>query len=201
MMNGIKNMMRREAERSDTQRAQPRRAIVSAYDPNRYAAKVIIQPEGFETGFIPIGAEWVGSGWGLYCPPTPGDEVEVNFQEGGKNAPYIGKRFYGNEAPPLAVPSGEFWLIHKSGSLIKLTNDGKLTIEDKAGSFLTLNADGTATLKANLTVQGSIVATGDISDQNGADGTVAHIRTVYDTHTHSGVQTGGGNTGTPNQPL
>ena len=200
-MQALQNIMRREAARQGSQQAFVRMGTVSAYDPNHYAAKVLIQPEGFETGFLPIATPWVGNGWGMFCPPTPGDVVDVHFQEGGKLAAYVSLRFYGNLAPPLNVPSGEFWLVHQSGSLIKLTNDGKLTLEDKAGSFLTLNADGTATLKANLLVQGTIVATGDISDQNGVDGTVAHIRSVYDGHTHGGIQSGGGNTAVPNQLL
>jgi len=76
-----------------------------------------------------------------------------------------------------------------------------VSLQDASGSFLTLNNDGTATLKANLTVQGTITATGDIYDQNGAKGTVQNIRSVYDSHTHSGVATGGGTTAAPNQPL
>src|SRR5580698_3843283 len=108
MMNKILNAMRREAQREASTRAKPRRGTVSAYDPNAYAAKVMIQPEGFETGFLPIGSSWVGNLWGMFCPPSPGDEVDVHFQEDGKNAAYISLRFFGGKARPLAVPSGEF---------------------------------------------------------------------------------------------
>ena len=201
MSDKMQNIMRREGERAASKRALSRMATVTSYDPGSYAAKVLIQPEGYETGFLPIATPWVGNGWGMFCPPTPGDVVDVHFQEGGKLAAYVSLRFYGNAAQPQSVPSGEFWLVHQSGSVAKLTNDGKVTLEDSSGSFLTLNADGTATLKANLTVQGNIVATGDISDQNGVSGTVAHIRTVYDSHTHGGVQGGSSNTAIPNQSL
>jgi phage baseplate assembly protein V len=214
MSQRIQNIMRREAARQGSQQALPKRGVVTAYDPNTYSAKVLIQPEGYETGFIPIGSEWVGSGWGLYCPPTPGDEVEINYQEGGKNAPYIGKRFYGNLAPPLNVPSGEFWLVHKSGTALKLTNDenaslnvaGNLNITVAGQVNLTASGKVVASasefdLTGNLIVTGNITATGDIFDNNTSDGSMNHIRTIYDSHTHSGVQTGGANTATPNQLL
>lgn len=214
MTQGIQNIMRREAARQAGEKTLPRRGTISSYDPARYAAKVIVQPEGYETGFIPIGSEWVGNGWGLFAGPAPGDEVEINYQEGGKNAPYIGKRFYGEVAVPLAVPSREFWLVHQSGSFLKFKNDGSVALH-AAG-----NLDATVAGQANLTVTGkvmasasefdltgdvkvtgNIMASGDISDLSGASGTVAHIRTVYDTHTHGGIMAGGANTATPNQQL
>src|ERR1700689_175517 len=119
MMQRMMNAMRGESQRAAATKSLPRRGVVSAYDPAHYAAKVIIQPEGFETGYLSIATPWVGANWGLFCPPTPGDVVDAHFQEGGKLAAYVSLRFYGNEAPPLTVASGEFWLVHKSGSCLK----------------------------------------------------------------------------------
>jgi uncharacterized protein involved in type VI secretion and phage assembly len=202
MMKRIQNMMRAEAQREASTRAKTRRGTISAYDASKYAAKVLIQPEGFETGFIPIGAEWVGNGWGAYCGPSIGDEVEINFQEDGKGAPYIGSRFYGDRAVPLAVPSGEYWLVHKSGAYIKLPNNGKVALADAHGSTFMLNNDGTTVLVSNLIVDGYIAASGDITDRNVTGGTTMEdIRTVYDSHTHGNVQNGGGNTNIPNELL
>jgi uncharacterized protein involved in type VI secretion and phage assembly len=202
MMKRIQNFMRMEAQREASTRAKPRRGTISAYDPAKYAAKVILQPEGFETGFLPIGSEMVGAGWGLYCGPSIGDEVEVNFQEDGKGAAYIGSRFYGDEAPPVAVPSGEFWLIHKSGAYIKLTNDGKLSLADAHGSTLVMNNDGKTILVSNLVVNGTIQATGDITDRYETDGSsMESFRQIYNGNNHGKVQTGTGNTDVPNQQI
>jgi hypothetical protein len=41
------------------------------------------------------------------------------------------------------------------------------------------------------------VVSGDISDQGGAHGTLAALRTIYDEHVHPDVQNGPGNTGLP----
>lgn len=202
MMQGLENIMRREAARAGAAKAPACMGIVTAFDPSQYAVKVTLQPDGNETGFIPVASPWVGNGWGLFCPPTPGDVVDVHFQEGGKEAAYVSQRFFGDLATPQAVSSGEFWLVHQSGSSFKLTNDGKATITDKSGASYIFNADGTATLNADLVVNGTIQATGDITDNyTGTGSSMAHFRTIYDEHTHGGVQTGGGNTGTPNQTL
>ena len=69
MMQRIQNLMRRESQREASTKARPRRGTVTAYDPSKYAVKVRIQPEGFETGFIQIGAEWAGNGWGVFYGP------------------------------------------------------------------------------------------------------------------------------------
>jgi uncharacterized protein involved in type VI secretion and phage assembly len=202
MMDKFRNAMRREAQREASTRAKPRRGTITAYDPSKYAAKVRIQPEGYETGFLQIGAEFVGNGWGLLLGPSIGDEVEVNFQEDGKNAAYIGSRFYGDEAPPMAVASGEAWLVHKSGAFIKLTNDGKMSLRDASGSALVLNNDGTTILSSNLIVNGYIKATGDITDRYTSGGaSMFSFRQAYDIHYHGGVMNGGGNTGPPNPTI
>jgi len=202
MMRKIQNLMRREAHREASTRAKPRRGTITAYDPSKYAAKVRIEPEGYETGFLQIGSEFVGNGWGLILGPSIGDEVEVNFQEDGKNAAYIGSRFFGDELPPFPVPSSEAWLVHKSGAFIKLTNDGKLSLRDAAGSTLVLNNDGTTVLSSNLIVNGYIKATGDITDRSATGGSsMADFREVYDSHTHGGVMSGGSNTNEPNQEI
>ena len=201
-------MMRREAERVVGQKATVRMATVTSYTP--YMAKVLIQPEGVETGFLPIATPWVGNGWGMFCPPSPGDVVDVHFQEGSKGAPYISLRFFGDLARPLAVPSGEFWLVDKLGNSFKFSGGKVLvnghteidvttpTLNITAGIAVNVTAPN-MNLTGNLNVTGNIIATGDISDLSSGSGTMAHIRSVYDSHTHNDPQ--GGTSGAPNQPL
>lgn len=204
------NLMRREAERAMARAARTRVGTVSNYDPATYSAKVRIQPEGVETGWLPIATPWVGNAWGLFAAPQIGDVVEVNFQEGGKEAGIVGLRHFGNVLQPLPVPSGEFWLQHASGSCLKFKNDGSVELH-AAGD---LNA--TVAGQANLTVAGKVVAsaqefdltgdvkvtgniyaTGDITDLDGVGGTVGHLRDIYNEHTHGGVYPGGNNTNEP----
>ena len=165
MINGILNMMRRESEKVVAQQANTRMGIVDSYDPVRYCAKVLLQPEDVLTGFLPVATEWVGNGWGLFCPPTAGDVVDVHFQEWGKNAGYISKRFFSNPTPPLQVNSGEFWIVHKSGSFLKFTNDGKVSVNSASdmnfvsGGAMNLSAAGAVNINSgtdmNLSAEGS----------------------------------------------
>lgn len=188
MMTRNANIMRREAERTANMRATVRLGIVSAYDPANYAAKVRLQPEDTETGWMPIGSGMGGSGCGDFYGPVPGDIVYVHFQESGKGAPFIGGFHFGDDRRPLPVPSGERWIAHKSGSFLKFLNDGTIAIKASA-----------VNLEGDLNVTGDILATGDITDLDGVSGTVAHIRAVYNTHTHNDPQ--GGTVAAPNQPL
>ncbi len=214
-LDALLNRVRAEAATVlDAIRQDLRIGIVSAYDPTQYAAKVRLQPEptdqpegATETGWLPVLSLWGGDGWGDFAPPTPGDVVMVLFQEGGREAGVVLGRFFSLLTRPLPAPSGERWIVHQSGAFVKLTNDGKITLTDKAGSVVVMNGDGTGaltfagglTVNNNLKVVGSITATLDISDQNGAHGTIAGLRTAYDGHTHSDPQ--GGTTGGTSDPV
>lgn len=212
MMQNLLNAARREAERVMSRLAPPKTGIVSGYDPDSYAAKVRLQPEDAETGWLPIRTPWAGDNWGMFCPPDVGDEVEVQFQEGGKKAPYVALRAFGDQFRPLSVPAGEFWLVDKLGNSFKFSG-GKVLVNgfteiDVTTPTLNITAQTavnittpTATLNGDLVVNGDILATGDITDQNGTHGTVGALRSTYNTHTHPGVQPGVGNTNAPNQTI
>lgn len=136
MSGSLFNRMRQESQRAGQFTSHLRMGRVTAYSPTKYAAKVNILPEGdfadapasAETGWIPIDTAWAGNGWGMYCPPTIGQRVEVNFVEGDHGSGIITGCVYDLENIPFSVPSGEFWLVHKTGSVINLTNDGRVSI-------------------------------------------------------------------------
>jgi phage baseplate assembly protein gpV len=146
-INRLRNHMRQEAQRALADVSMPRAGIVTNYDPARYCARVELQPEGILTGYLPITSMWVGNGWGMYSPPSIGEVVDVHFHQGGKEAAYIVGRFYSAKTQPLPVQSGEFWLVHQTGSTLKLANDGSVTVS--ANTNMTLNApNGTLRLAA-----------------------------------------------------
>lgn len=148
-----------------------RLGVVSSYDPAHYAMKVKLQPTVVETGWMPVASIWVGNGWGLYAPPTVGDQAVVFFQEADLLTGLGGLSLYSDVDQPLRVESGEFWLVHKTGAFIKLTNDGKLSLQDAAETSLTFNNDGTATFKgttfkieADVEITGDTTISGDLSN-------------------------------------
>lgn len=153
------NALKAQAGALDQSAGQPRFGIVTSVDPSSATARVTLQPEGVLTGWLPLLSAWVGAGWGMSCPPSPGDQVLVLPQEGNaEHGIIVGRAFSDTQRPPPA-PSGELWLVHRSGSSVKLTNDGAVHID------------------ADLHVNG------DIFDRRGS---LDRLRQHYDGHTHNG---------------
>lgn len=138
-------------------RAFPTLGQISGYDSEKYLVTVqIYAASGDEpsiiTAPIPLLSPWVGNGWGMFCPPSPGDICMVFFQEGDYQSPMAALRLFNDINQPLNVPSGEFWLIHKSGSTFKFTNDGKVNISSSTNSGAEIDL---STPTMNITVTGS----------------------------------------------
>ena len=174
-MDQLLNALKAQSSSLDRAQAQPRFALVVSVDPARYAARVALQPEGVLTGWLPILSGWVGPGWGITCPPSPGDQVLVLAQEGdADNGVIIGSSFSDVARCPGA-PRGELWLVHSSGSFLKLLNDG------------TVQLKGDLHVTGNVFSSGDVLAAGELVDGRGA---LSHLRSDYDLHTH-GVPQGG----------
>jgi len=169
-MDRVVNALKRHAGILDHGHAQPRFGLVTSYDPATAAARVTLQPEGVLSGWLPVLSAWTGAGWGLICPPSPGNQVVVLSQEGDAQHGVIIGGTYSNSQPPPATPAGEIWLVHQTGTFLKLCNDG------------------------TVQVQGDLHVSGDIYDSKGS---LSRMRSHYDSHTH--IDSRGGTTTTPNQ--
>ena len=162
------NALKAQAAAMDRSQGQPRFGIVGSVDAARYAARVMLQPEGVLTGWLPILSPWVGAGWGMVCPPAPGDQVMVLPQEGdAEHGVVVGVSFSDSRRAPVA-PLGELWLVHARGSFLKLVSDG------------------------TVRVQGDLHVDGDVYDRHGS---LAQLRGHYDEHVHADPQ--GGQTAPP----
>ncbi|MEJ0047589.1 MAG: phage baseplate assembly protein V [Rhodospirillales bacterium] len=125
-MDAVINHLKGHAAQLDHGWAHPRLGIVTSVDSQTYSARVTIQPEGVLTGWLPIAAGWTGNNWGMVCAPSPGDQVVVLWQEGDAEQGLVAGRIWSNVATPPVAPAGEFWLVHRSGSCLKLHNDGSI---------------------------------------------------------------------------
>jgi phage baseplate assembly protein gpV len=177
-MEMFSNIVKSHAAGLDGLGGVARFGLVSSFDPNAYAARVMLQPENVLSGWLPIVSAWVGAGWGLAAPLTPGDQVLVIAQEGSAEHGVIIGAVWSVMDTPLPAPAGELWLRHQTGSVLKLLNDGTIFM-----SATTVN------------ITGNLVVSGNISDQAGARGTLAALRAAHDNHTHADPQ--GGATGLP----
>lgn len=183
MMRLIQNAMRQQAQRAMASVVTSRVGQITSYDPNTFTAKVQLQPDGILTGWLQISSQWIGNGWGLFAAPNIGDMVMVEYINGSLNGGMIVGRFWNLEDLPLAVQSGEFWIFHKKGQFIKLTNDGKLSLSDGKGATAILNGDGTISSSGTWTHDGDLTATGTVTGQTDVVGGSTDISLVNHTHT------------------
>ena len=159
---------------------------VETYNPNNYTARVWLQPEGILTGYLPIKSMWLGSGWGMFSPPSSGDLVAVAFEGGDIESGMILGGLNSSQQAPLSVNSGEFWLVHQSGASVKLTNSGAVSLADGQGATISMSG-GAITSTGPWSHTGTFTATGE-GTFNG--------HTVSN-HTHGGVAVGSRSTQTP----
>jgi len=194
------NQMRAQAFAANSASSEPRHAKISSYDPDTHAVKVMVQPEDIESGWMPLGAIGVGNGFGVAIGPNIGDQVKVVFANGDFEAGTIVARIFDSTNPAPAVPSGEIWMIQKSGSYLKFLSNGdvQMLVNGNYTETVTGTAMRTAAVHqivGPVTTDKTIVAGGDITD-NAASGnqqTMYGMRHAYDIHYHPIVQVQTGN--------
>lgn len=145
----MQNIVHRDMERLLSSRYSERIGLVTSYDPDRHAAKVSFQPEGFESGWIPIHGHHIGNGWGIVIGHQIGDQVRVSFQEGDMETGAIVARLHSDEDKPPRVESGEMLLRHESGSRIMFGRDKSLTVTDAVGSEMKFDGQGAFNFKVS----------------------------------------------------
>jgi len=217
-MERLINAIKEQAAMMAAGQAMPRLGLVSSYDPDKYAAKVRVMPEDVETGWLPVASPWIGNSWGLFAPPTPGDQVVVLFEGGSLDAGVVIGRLYSNQQRPLGAVPGEFWLIHQSGSALKFNNDGTVDLTTSGDLNVTaggnivsqatvwnhtgpINVDGDLTATGTVTGDTEIVSGGDVIMFSGLGSqfSMSNFRLTYNGHTHVDPQ--GGSTSAPTQTI
>lgn len=127
------NTMRMWANMATQGLAYTSLGAVNAFDPSTYQVQVLLQAPtedapAFTTGWIPLASPWVGNGWGMFAPASPGDLILVFYQDASLQNPIAGMRLFFDEQRPLPVDAGEFWLVHQTGSTLKFNNDGTVDL-------------------------------------------------------------------------
>lgn len=141
------NIVRREAERVVARRAHGVRVgVVSSYDPATHSVKLTMQPEGYQTGWVPIATMGIGNGFGIFCGPSTGDSVIVAYHESDKKTPIVIGRLPTNEDAPVSAQSGEVVFKSAFGSALQMLKDGSAALTTEKGSQITCSPDGTITM-------------------------------------------------------
>ena len=178
-MDRLLNAMKLHAGGMDLHSAETRLGIVTSYDPTNAAARVMIQPENTLSGWLPVAAVAVGA-VSIVVPPSIGDQVVLEPQEGDAEQWIITGRLFSTAALP---PSSPF-----TSAPIQ---SGEMAIFGQGGACLHLLANGTWALMGNLAVTGSITATGNVTAGLGTGDQVDMLG-----HAHT-APNGGGRTSAP----
>ncbi|MBO4120292.1 phage baseplate assembly protein V [Cupriavidus gilardii] len=213
MMQTFRNQMALASRLAAGDVAEARAGIVRSYDPDSGTARVEFvdrshpedDAEPFLSGWLPVTSPWVGNGWGMDAPPSVGDQVEVKFFGGDIENGYVCGRLYSDADRPPGAPSGEFWLVHKSGQYLKFLNDGTIESRGLWRHKGAMEIDETLLVKKTITGQGGMAVTGDngtgksVSIQGATDFTgpvTANGKPIDETHRHGDVQAGSSQSGT-----
>ncbi|MEX3933263.1 phage baseplate assembly protein V [Paraburkholderia phymatum] len=214
MIDSFLNQIRAHAQMAQGDKTTHRVGQITAYDPSKYAVKVKFWPDTTDsTGWIPLLSTFIGAGWGLVAAPSIGDQVMVAFDREDQDAGVVVGRFFTDVEQPPAAPSGEFWLVHKSGNYLKFTNDGNVSLNVTGNLSATVGGNMTANVTGNSNTnaaQANVTATSSASVtaptiKLGANGqtllqfvTSAFVN-LFNTHTHP--EHDGGSTQAPNQTM
>jgi phage baseplate assembly protein gpV len=213
----LMNLYHAEMERTIEDRiAHPRQGRVIGYNPSTpHLIQVAILPEAdfpigdvgnYTTDWIPYNTICPGAGWGIYAPPSIGDQVSLIFQEHDRDAPIVIARINDdNTLPGVTVQSGEFYMLNKFGVELYFKADGSRYSKAPSGYTFVGNGTlqgnwivtGTLTVQQGLTAAAGAVVTGAISATGDIIAGFGSVFTHLLTHVHSGVTTGSGDTGAP----
>lgn len=185
-MQHIRNMQERLALRAKVAAARPEPWLFGdllGYDPSTMRVKVQIQnhfdPNGAliatETVWMPLVTPFLGRGYGEQFSPPPGAQVLVLRSADGDQWVAIGFTSNINAQPPNpSIATGEWQVTNAANEnvAIKSALEGAVQI----GDLTTLTGNPNRVLREK---------------------DLYPLITALNAHKHTGVQTGGGNTGTP----
>jgi phage baseplate assembly protein gpV len=126
-MSDLIALIRNEVERAVRSRFTKQYGTVSSYDPTNHTAKVMVQPAGYETGWVRVSEGHIGNGWGIVSGLQVGDQVTLSPVDGDINALEITGRTHSDQDKPPTAQSGEIVIQHTSGAMIKMAANGDVT--------------------------------------------------------------------------
>lgn len=163
-----------------SQRGTARWGLVTSVDPSGPTARVLLQPEGIETGSLPIKCMAAGA-VSVVCLPLNGDMVLVHPDMGDGEHGIIDGAAHNTVTPPPVMPI--------TG---KPPQQNEYVINLPGGAYLHFTG-GTWYFKGNIVVEGNMTLSGTVTAQNfiNLDGT------EFNGHVHGGVNSGSDNTASP----
>ncbi len=192
LINGIKS----HAAAGDARQGVNRWGVVTSVDPTRPAVKVTIQPEGVQSGWLPVAQSGAGASMTAVVIPDVGMNALL-VPDLGDGGHYIVVGFAHSDVSVIpVVPAGLPGTLNGSPSTAQTPwQAGEAGFVHKSGSVLRMCSDGTVYVRGPLHVDGPFMANGDVSDRHGS---LDRLRGAFNGHTHGDPQ--GGQTAGPSNP-
>lgn len=177
--------------------------VVENEDPNHMNSLQVAIPEiqgGIILWALPFGQHG-GSKTGFkYLSPEIGDTVYVMFEYGNPSKPLWTYHGFGLDQIPeeldspykmgLVTPNGNVLILDDSSGELNIFTNGNITIQsDKVIQFNTGSNEGMVNIN------------GITEKLNQTISELESLRAAFNSHTHGGVQTGGGISAVPLQPV
>lgn len=143
------------------------------------AARCRVQTGGNLTGWLPWLAQRAGT-TRTWCPPTVGEQVIILSPSG---EPAGGIVLTGLYSEQLAAPSTDI-----AEHIVEYPDGARIAYDHASGAMSITGIQSLTIDCPQITITGAITQ---------ADGALSSNGIVLHTHTHTGVQPGGGNTGVP----
>lgn len=170
-MRSLLDAVRYHAAALDAAGPRPSFGVVQSVDPGRHLAKVLIQPDGVLSGWLPILGMGAGNGWGVICPPAIGAQVVVVPLDGDHENLAVLPGAWSTASLPPQPPTAP-------GGGASAVNPGEMAVVSASGSYLRLSADGSAVLMttgpftASVTGNATVEATGNAVVNAGGNATI-----------------------------
>lgn len=164
MSHDLVNLIHQEVQRAMSGRYGARDVVVTSYDPDTHAIKGAVQPGGQITGWIPLGSQMVGNGWGVAMGAAEGEIYKVQFQNNDLNSGRIVGRDYSDKEKAPKVESNEMLFRHKDGAQMKFDKDKNLALSQDSGALVRLKHDGSVAAKP---APGKFAYLGETEDNDG----------------------------------
>ena len=177
--------------------------VVENEDPNHMNSLQVAIPEiqgGIILWALPFGQHG-GSKTGFkYLSPEIGDTVYVMFEYGNPSKPLWTYHGFGLDQIPeeldgpnkmgIITPNGNLLVLDDSSGELNIFTNGNITIQsDKVIQFNTGSNEGMVNIN------------GITEKLNQTISELESLRAAFNSHTHGGVQTGGGTSAVPLQPV
>ena len=192
-MDRLINAMKSQAASVAGRIAVNRWGVVTSVDPTGPFVKVTIQPDGVQSGWLPVAQSGAGGGMTAVVIPDVGMHALL-VPDMGDAGHYIVVGFGHNDTVPIpVVPAALPGTLSGTPSAAQTPwQAGEAGFVHKSGATFRMTAAGTIYVRGNVFIDGSLVCNGDSSDRHGS---LDRLRGAYDGHAHTGVQPGGGTTG------